>query len=285
MINISNLHFGYKKRKVFNGLSLSFQAGHIYGLLGKNGTGKSTLLKSIAGFLFPDQGSIEVLGFVPGKRSPAFLQDIFMVAEEFYLPDVSVTKFVKLNAKFYPRFNHEQFSRYLEEFDIPRENTLQSMSYGQKKKVLICFGLACNTALLLMDEPTNGLDIISKSKFRKVIAGAVTDEKCIIISTHQVKDLESLIDRITIIDEGRILFDQTIDTINRQIQFKISFDQEEVRGALYNEPSLQGNAVVCANYEGEDSKPDLELLYKAVITNGDAVRSVFNNQHATHSKN
>ncbi len=280
MIDISNLHFGYKKKKVFNGLSLSLQAGHIYGLLGKNGTGKSTLLKNIAGFLFPDRGTITVMGFVPGKRQPAFLQEVFMVPEEFYLPDVSVKKYVKLNAGFYPNFSQEQFDHYLKEFDIPRENTLQGMSYGQKKKVLICFGLACNTSLLLMDEPTNGLDIISKSKFRKVIAGAVTDDKCIIISTHQVKDLESLIDRITIIDEGNILFDQTIDSINRDIQFKISFDHEEVRNALYHEASLQGNAVVCANLDGENSKPDLELLYKAVITNGEAVRSVFNNKHA-----
>ncbi len=155
------------------------------------------------------------------------------------------------------------------------------MSYGQKKKVLISFGLACNTALLLlMDEPTNGLDIMSKSKFRKVIAGAVNDQKCIIISTHQVKDLESLIDRITIIDEGQILFDQTIDSINRQLQFKMSFDNEDLRDTLYKEPSLQGNAIVCANIDGEDSRLDLELLYKAVVTNGDAVRSAFKHEHA-----
>jgi len=278
MINIQNLHFGYKKRKVFNGLSLSLQTGHIYGLLGKNGTGKSTLLRCIAGLLFPRDGTIDVMGFVPGQRQPAFLQNVFMVAEEFYLPDVSVEKFVKFNAPFYPNFSAEQFRQYLEEFDIPRENTLQSMSYGQKKKVLIGFGLACNTALLLMDEPTNGLDIMSKSKFRKVIAGAVNDEKCIVISTHQVKDLESLIDRITIIDEGQILFDQTIEAINKQIQFKISFDQDEVRLALYKEPSLQGNAIVSANPGEEDTKLDLELLYKAVVTNGDAVRDVFNKQ-------
>lgn len=280
MITIQNLHFGYKKNKIFNGLSLSLQAGHIYGLLGKNGTGKSTLLRSIAGFLFPDEGTIHVMGFVPGKRQPAFLQSVFMVAEEFYLPDISVEKFVKLNAGFYPNFNIEQFRQYLEEFEIPQQNTLQSMSYGQKKKVLISFGLACNTALLLMDEPTNGLDIMSKSKFRKVIAGAVNEKKCIIISTHQVKDLESLIDRITIIDEGQILFDQTIEAINRQIQFKISFDKEEQRQALYKEPSLQGNAIVCANKDGESTKTDLELLYKAVVTNGDAVRAVFENRYA-----
>ena len=280
MINIKNLHFSYKKRKVFTGLSLSLQAGHIYGLLGKNGTGKSTLLRCIAGFLFPRDGSVEVMGFVPGKRHPAFLQSVFMVAEEFYLPDVSVEKYVRLNAPFYPNFSNEQFGEYLKEFDIPLENTLQSMSYGQKKKVLISFGLACNTDLLLMDEPTNGLDIMSKSKFRKVIAGAVNENKCIIISTHQVKDLESLIDRITIIDDGQILFDQTTDAINRKIQFKISFDQEEVKDALYMEPSLQGNAIVCANPDGEDTKLDLELLYKAVVTNGKAVTEAFTKRSA-----
>lgn len=281
MVKIENLHFGYKKRKVFNGLSLSLQPGHIYGLLGKNGTGKSTLLRNIAGLLFPTEGKIDVMGFTPGKRHPDFLQSVFMVAEEFYLPDVSVAKYVRLNAPFYPKFSQEQFNAYLTEFDIPVENTLQSMSYGQKKKVLISFGLACNTALLLMDEPTNGLDIMSKSKFRKVIAGATDDTKCIIISTHQVKDLESLIDRITIIDEGRILFDQTIEAITRQIQFKISFDPTETQGALYKEQSLQGNAIVATNPDGEHTKPDLELLYKAVVTNGDAVGEAFKNKAVT----
>ncbi|TDH21614.1 ABC transporter ATP-binding protein [Segetibacter sp. 3557_3] len=280
MIKIKNLHFAYKKRKIFNGLSLSLKAGHIYGLLGKNGTGKSTLLRCIIGLLFPDEGTIEVMGMTPGKRHPDFLHNVFIVAEEFYLPDVSVERFVKLNAPFYPNFSQEQFMQYLDEFEIPQENTLQNMSYGQKKKVLISFGLACNTALLLMDEPTNGLDIMSKSKFRKVIAGAVDENKCIVISTHQVKDLESLIDRITIIDEGKILFDQTIDSINRQIQFKISFDQQEIAESLYKEPSLQGLAIVTANTEVEDTRLDLELLYKAVVTNGDAVRAVFNHQYA-----
>src|SRR5688572_11050638 len=130
MIDIKNLHFSYKKKKIFDGLSLSLQAGHIYGLLGKNGTGKSTLLRNIAGYLFPKQGSINVMGFVPGKRQPAFLHSVFMVAEEFFLPDVSVKKFVKLNASFYPNFSAEQFEQYLTEFEIPQENTLQSMSYG-----------------------------------------------------------------------------------------------------------------------------------------------------------
>jgi ABC-2 type transport system ATP-binding protein len=275
MINIQNLHFAYRKKPVFTGLSLQLQPGHIYGLLGKNGTGKSTLLRNIAGLLFPDNGKIEVLGFIPGKRQPAFLQEIFIVPEEFYLPDVPLQHLVNHHAPFYPKFNAAQFEKYIKEFEIPADNTLQNMSYGQKKKVLISFGLASNASMLLMDEPTNGLDIMSKSQFRKVMAGALDDNKCIVISTHQVKDLENLIDRITIIDEGKILFDQTVDAISRKLSFRISFDSEEVKQSLYSESSLRGSAIIAANTEGEESKLDLELLYKAIILNGAAIQSVF----------
>jgi ABC-2 type transport system ATP-binding protein len=275
MIDIQNLHFGYRRKKIFTGLSLHLQAGHIYGLLGKNGTGKSTLLRNMAGLLFPDQGTITVLNHKPGRRQPAFLQEVFMVPEEFYLPDVSLEDLVTHQAAFYPKFNRQQFDGYINEFEVPRDNTLQKLSYGQKKKALISFGLATNTAVLLMDEPTNGLDIMSKSQFRKVMAGALDDNKCIVISTHQVKDLENLIDRITIIDEGQILFDQTIENITRKLSFRISFDSEEARAALYSESSLRGNAIITANTEGEESKLDLELLYKAIVLNRQSIQSVF----------
>lgn len=276
MISIKNLHFSYKRKKVFTGLSLDLEAGYIYGLLGKNGTGKSTLLRNISGHLFPDSGTITVSGEIPAQRKPSFLQEVFMVAEEFFMPNITPDQLVKYNAVFYPKFSHEQFSRYMREFDIPADNTIQDMSYGQKKKVLISFGLACNTALLLMDEPTNGLDIMSKSQFRKVIAGALDEKKCIVISTHQVKDLENLIDRITIIDEGKILFDQTVEQITQKLQFKISFDKEEIQHALYNEESLKGNAIITKNTEGEDTRLDLEMLYKGIITNQSNIQSAFN---------
>jgi len=275
MINIQNLHFAYRKKPVFTGLSLQLQPGHIYGLLGKNGTGKSTLWRNIAGLLFPDKGKIEVLGFTPGKRQPAFLQEIFIVPEEFYLPDVPLQHLVQYHAPFYPKFNRAQFDKYITEFDIPRTSTLQNMSYGQKKKVLISFGLASNASMLLMDEPTNGLDIMSKSQFRKVMAGAMDENKCIVISTHQVKDLENLIDRITVIDEGKILFDQTVDAISRKLSFQIAFDSEEIKQALYGESSLRGSAIITTNTSGEESKLDLELLYKAIVLNGAAVTAVF----------
>ncbi len=276
MISVQHLHFNYKKKPVFSDLSLELQPGFIYGLLGKNGTGKSTLLRSIAGLLFPVKGRIRVMDFDPGKRTPAFLQEVFMVPEEFHMPDLPLEHLENHYAPFYPRFNGEQFRKYIAEFNIPLSGSLQNMSYGQKKKVLISLGLATNTSVLLMDEPTNGLDIMSKSQFRRVMAGALSENKCVIISTHQVKDLENLIDRITIIDEGKILFDQTMDNISRRLSFGISFDPEEIRSAIYQESSLRGSAIISANTEGEDSKIDLELLYKAIIMNNQQIQTVFN---------
>lgn len=275
MINIQNLSFAYKKKLVFNGLNLQFEAGYVYGLLGKNGTGKSSLLRNIAGLLQPLNGRITVNGHTPFERLPAFLEDVFMVPEEFYLPDISVPDFIQHYVPFYPRFDRKSFSNYISIFDIPANSTLQHMSYGQKKKVLISFALATNAKVLLMDEPTNGLDILSKSQFRKILAEALDEERCIIISTHQVKDLENLIDRITVIDEGKILFDEKIEEITKKMSFRFAYDQEEVAGAFYSESLLRGHVVVTPNTEGEESKVDLELLYKAIITNPDKITKLF----------
>jgi len=275
MIDIQNLHFSYKRKKVFDSLNLQFAPGHVYGLLGRNGTGKSTLLRNIAGLLFPKKGKISVDGNIPALREPKFLQNIFMVPEEFYLPNISISNFLKHLAPFYSAFNYSEFEKYTRLFDVPSDSTLQNMSYGQKKKVLISFALASNAKFLLMDEPTNGLDIMSKSQFRKVLAEALNDDRCIIISTHQVKDLENLIDRVTIIDEGKILFDETVEDISRKLSFRLSFDDAETKQAFYSESSLRGNAIVTVNETGDDSKVDLELLYKAIVTNADKVKLAF----------
>jgi len=275
MITIRDLTFSYRKKPVFKGLSLDLQAGHIYGLLGRNGTGKSTLLRNMAGFLFPKGGSIDILGAEPRKRQPGFLNKVFLLPEEFYLPPIPIKEWVRHNSPLYPLFSREQFDRLIKDFDIPADTRLHEMSYGQQKKLLIAFALATNVRLLLMDEPTNGLDILSKSQFRKVIAGSLDEQRCILISTHQVKDLESLIDNVIIIDEGRILFHQSIESITRQLQFTLSFDPEETKHALYHETGLKGNALVTQNFNGEENQPDLEMLYKAITSDSKKINAVF----------
>lgn len=275
MITVKDLTFSYRKKTVFNGLNLELQAGHIYGLLGKNGTGKSTLLRNMAGFLFPKGGSINILGSEPRRRQPDFLSKVFLLPEEFHLPPISIKEWVRHNSPLYPLFSKAQFDKLTADFDIPADTRLHEMSYGQQKKLLIAFALATNAQLLLMDEPTNGLDILSKSQFRKVIAGALDEKRCILISTHQVKDLESLIDKVLIIDEGRILFHQSIEAITRQLQFTVSFDPEETKHALYYETGLKGHAVVMQNLDGDESHPDLEMLYKAITSDSKKINAVF----------
>jgi len=277
MINIQSLTFSYRKSKpLFENLQLRLEAGHIYGLLGKNGAGKSTLLKQMAGLLFPDSGTCEVMGYPSAKRQPAFLREIFLVPEEFYLPKVSVKRYVSTYAPFYPNFDEGAFYKYLKEFEIPKDQQLTEMSYGQKKKVLISFALATNTKVLIMDEPTNGLDIPSKSQFRKVIAAAVSEDKCIVISTHQVRDLDNLIDSIVIIDGHKIIFREDVQTVTDKLSFKTVSRIEESTDILFADSNLRGHTIITRNAGHEQSKIDMELLFNAILTNHKPIQEIFN---------
>ena len=221
MIEIQNLSFGYKKRKLlYKNLNLKLEVGSIYGLLGKNGAGKSTLLKNFIGLLFPKGGNISVNGFTPKKRWPSFLETIYFIPEEVYVPALTVEGYKNLFAPFYPSFKEEQFYSYLDQLDVKEKGKLNSLSFGQQKKFIIAFALACNTRVLLLDEPTNGLDIPSKIKFRKLIASVFTDDKIIFISTHQIRDLDNLIDRVIIIDDGDLLLNASINEIAHKLSFK-----------------------------------------------------------------
>jgi len=212
MINIKDVTFGYSSSaKVLEDFSLQFQDGGVYGLLGKNGTGKSTLLYLITGLLRAQKGSVEVDGVDARKRNAEILSEIFIVPEEYDLPAISLTSYVKAIKAFYPRFSDELLEKCLREFEMPTEVNLGSLSMGQKKKVYICIALAANTKYLLLDEPTNGLDILSKSLFRKVVVAGMSEEKTLIISTHQVHDVELLLDHVVIIDRNRVLLDQKLE--------------------------------------------------------------------------
>ena len=208
MIDVKNVTFGYNKYcNVLQDFSLQFKKGGVYGLLGKNGTGKSTLLYLMMGLLRPKQGEVRVDGVLTSTRLPEVMQDMFIVPEEYDLPRISLKQYVKSLKPFYPNFSDELLERCLAGFDMPKEVNLGALSMGQKKKVYMCVALATNTSYLLMDEPTNGLDILSKSQFRKVVIESMTEDKTIIISTHQVHDVERMLDHVCIIDRNCVLLD------------------------------------------------------------------------------
>ena len=211
MISIQNLKFGYRKHKeVLDGFSLDFGQGGIYGLLGKNGTGKSTLLYLMMGLLRPQEGSVSIDGIQASLRRPEVLQEMFLVPEEYDLPRISLKQYVKSVKPFYPRFSDELLEKSLANFEMTSDIDLGSLSMGQKKKVYMSLALATNTRYLLMDEPTNGLDILSKSQFRKAVIEGMADDKTVIVSTHQVHDVELLLDHICIIERNRVLLNEPL---------------------------------------------------------------------------
>jgi len=276
MVELTNISFQYRPNKpVFENLSLSLQPGFVYGLLGRNGAGKSSLLRLIGGLLFPSAGTIHAFGYEPRKRQPSFLEQIFFIPEEIFLPPVTLQQFLDMVGPFYPKFNQEQFYDYLSVFDVPQDQRLTAMSYGQKKKVIISFGLAANTRLLLMDEPTNGLDIPSKRLLRQLIASALVPERLLLISTHQIRDLDHLIDAVVILEGSQILLNHTLSDISQQLLFGSVSRLSPLDPVLYTEPCLGGHSVVMENLYGEDSEVDLERLFHTVLTNTDRIRELF----------
>ncbi|MDF2432662.1 MAG: type transport system ATP-binding protein [Mucilaginibacter sp.] len=267
MIEIKGLNFGYKKKPLlFKDLDLSLNKGHIYGLLGKNGAGKSTLLKNITGLAAPQKGSCLFNGINVTGRPVSALEDIYFIAEELFVPSLTPAQFVSNTAGFYPKFSKSDFYSYLNVLDVDLDAIMDKLSYGQQKKAMIAFGLATNTSLLIMDEPTNGLDIPSKVQFRKLIASVLTDERCIVISTHQVRDLDSLIDTLLILHDREIVVNHPLDEITEKITFGVFNDTSGLH-VLYEEESMRGKNAIIKNTTGKFSKIDLELFFNAV-TNG-----------------
>ncbi|WP_316830639.1 ABC transporter ATP-binding protein [Pedobacter aquatilis] len=275
MIKINNLNFGYSKHKpLFKNMSMQLSNGHIYGLLGKNGAGKSSLLKNLAGLVYAQSGTLDVMGFNPAKREPQLLEQICFIPEELYLPSVKIDAYLKANAPFYKNFNHNYFDSLIKEFDIPAGNKLINMSYGQKKKFIIAFGLATEAKLIIMDEPTNGLDIPSKAQFRKIMASALTEDKCIIISTHQVRDLDNLIDTVIMLDNNDVALKASVQEITEKLTFKKIKEIDD--SIIYAEPSLAGYNAVMPNYHDEDSRLDMELLFNAILAEQTKFKPLFN---------
>jgi ABC-2 type transport system ATP-binding protein len=265
MVKINDLIFGYGQQGLFKGINLEFQPGRIYGFLGKNGAGKTSLFKIICGLLLPQQGTSFVLEHSSAARLPAMLENIFLVPEAFYLPAVSLQTYVDLYAPFYPRFDRNLFAGMLKELELIGNPKLTALSYGQKKKFLLAFGMAANCPVLLLDEPTNGLDIPSKRVLRKQLAAILSPDKTIIIATHQVKEIENVFDSLVIIEQGKILLDSTLDKIARALQCRIVPSLAACPDCIYYEQIPGGYAVISKNDTDAEDKMDIEFLFNAVL--------------------
>lgn len=276
MITINHLNYGYsRKTKVFDDFSLTLAPGHIHGLLGCNGVGKSTLLKLLCGALTPQSGEISIDGFTPRDRRVDFLSNMMILPEEMLLPAVSIATYAKLTAPFYPKFSWDDFHNHCRVLEIDEHRSMSTFSMGLKKRAYIAFALACNTDYLFMDEPTNGLDIPSKSILRRLLASVATDEKTIVISTHQVRDIDTLIDNVVICDTHGLVLSAATDALCRHFVFGKTLPDEE---PLYTETTPMGNISLAPNTSGRETLPNIELLFNATLQHREAINRILTHE-------
>lgn len=273
MITIDNLAFSYGKTPVLNNITMALEEGHVYGLLGENGVGKTTLLTLLCGLKKLQAGTIETDGMNPYDRDPAFLQNQYYLPDEVTPYNQSAKRFAEFNGKFWPNFDMDKFLQIMSEFENDPSKKMNKMSCGQLKKTYISFALACGAKHLFMDEPTNGLDIPSKAQFRKAVMKYTTDDSIVVISTHQVRDLENIIDPIVILDKCDVLLNADMQTISEKLYFDYGTTLRPE--SLYSEQLPGGFIQVVPNVDGEDSKVNVEALFNAVHNNKEQIKNIF----------
>lgn len=273
MITIDNLAFSYGKTPVLNNITMTLEEGHVYGLLGENGVGKTTLLTLLCGLKKLQSGTIETDGMNPYDRDPAFLQNQYYLPDEVTPYNQSAKRFAEFNGKFWPNFDMDKFLQIMSEFENDPSKKMNKMSCGQLKKTYISFALACGAKHLFMDEPTNGLDIPSKAQFRKAVMKYTADDSIVVISTHQVRDLENIIDPIVILDKCDVLLNADMQTISEKLYFDYGTTLRQE--SLYSEQLPGGFIQVVPNVDGEDSKVNVEALFNAVHNNKEQIKNIF----------
>ncbi|MCE7053183.1 ABC transporter ATP-binding protein [Algoriphagus sp. AGSA1] len=279
IISIEDLDFSYHQSKsLFDGLNWSVPKGSVVGLLGKNGSGKSTLLHLLTGLLFPKSGSIQVDSWIPKDRKPTFLEDVFLLTDDMaYSGSMRIATYEKVMGAFYPKFDSSRFDQILNDFGLEKNTKLHNLSLGERKKVFLSFGLSTNCRFLFFDEPTNGLDIPSKSAFRKIVAGNLHEDQTMVISTHLVTDVEKLIDRVAILHHGKIQLDADLLDLSDHLQFGSATNAPA--DALYVEKSGTGYQFIRSRMDNEaQTSIQLELIFNAAINKGLDDHIIFQHQ-------
>lgn len=294
MIEIKNLSLGFLKsnglaaartdvklvKPVLENLSLTIEPGKVYGLIGRNGAGKTSLLNCITGILaFRKKFQCIYLdGVKMNINNPNTHAKLFYVTDTISSIHILADTFANTLSSLYPNFNVKSYKQYMEMFRMNRNVFLDELSLGEKKIVFLCYAFASGAPYIIMDEPTNGLDITSRKVFRKLIASCMTPDRAIVISTHHINEISSLLDHILILDNKHIVFDHSVMETGSVLSFIESDDEDCKQQALYSMSSAYGNRMILPNTGGTDSEIDYELLFEAVLENGKAINELFENK-------
>lgn len=261
MVHVNELSFEYRSNRILSDLECSLQPGNIYGLLGLNGEGKSTFMKLFAGLLFPKSGTISINSKSSAPRSADYLGQLFYLPDNSCLPALPVWEFARLYGQFYPAFSESDFYHHVKAFDVPRDQNLRKLSLGQNRKVHLAFALACHTPVLIMDEPTNGLDAPSKAAFRKLMAGSIQDDRVYLISTHQIRDVDRILNHLLILKNGQLVLDANLEQLAREYRMVQHVEADDE--VIFRQDELFGTSYLIKNQSTTDSNLDVEFVFNA----------------------
>ena len=260
VITVRDLTCRFKNKVALDSVSLEARAGRVFGLVGENGAGKTTLMKHLLGSLTPQSGEVRVLGSEPTRDPVSVLAKIGYVSEDRDLPRwMRINELLRYTAAFFPDWDQTYAEAMLEQFNLDPTARVRNISRGELAKAGLLLALAHRPPLLLLDEPSSGLDAVSRREILAVVVRSVAEEgRTVVFSSHLLDEVERVADDVAMIHHGKVVLNDSMDAIKAAHQRRI------VRFAEPVNVFPKGDGVVFAEGEGRDW---------SVITHGDAAES------------
>jgi len=277
VIKARGLHKSYGATKALDGIDFDLMPGRILGLIGPNGAGKTTLLKTILG-LAPAQGEIRVLGMNPHTQRTELLEQVSFIADTAILPRwLKVREALEYLEGVHPRFHRDRAEIFLQRTEIKATHIIRQLSKGMLTQLHLALIMAIDSNLLVLDEPTLGLDILYRKQFYRTLLEDYFDEnKTILITTHQVEEIEHLLTDVIFIKNGRICLSASMEELHHRFtEIRLTDDrsaQAAMPQAIHTRPILGGQALIFENSDRESLRtfgdirtPSLADLFVAKI--------------------
>lgn len=278
LISINNLNKSYGEKKVVNNVNLTVQAGQILGLVGPNGAGKTTCLQAMLG-LSDFEGQIDILGYNPRKERAKMLNDVAYISDVAVLPKwLKVSQALDYMSEIHKNFNCEKAEGFLAKTNIELSAKVKTLSKGMVTQLHLALILAIDAKVLVLDEPTLGLDILTRHQFyNHLLEDFYSEEKCIIVTTHQIEEIEHILTDVAFIQDGQLVLNESVDAMRERFKL-VAVGNENLAQARELKPiytnSLMGLTTMLFDRStteqlkplGNISAPSLADIFVGVMT-------------------
>jgi len=223
LLRIERLSKSFGRHRVLRDFDLGIESGRVYGLLGRNGEGKTTLARILMGVIPADAGGIYYRGRKIAFRDSAYKREFGYIPEDpFFYEEMTVQGSMDFNARFYPRWDRKRAAADLERFALDSKARIRTFSRGMKLKLELAMALAASPEFLILDDPTSGLDVPTRRDFlRDIIRELAASGTTILFATHLVHELERIVERLLILHGGRLVLDEDFDKVKAQTRMNL----------------------------------------------------------------